>query len=262
MPPTRLSSNSILLTFTLFFVAILVAVNSGRFLATKSLERVIRLPRRFPQEFSTTTLDSPFENFTGPDLFHPFPLMEIGKVAVGSNAIAQALEDNKLQNPQDGNLSTPELPHLFLDSLRENKSTNQGGAEERERARAAEEKAKTICEEYPYTCEDCDPQAMRKVVSVSLYGNNKRSFVYYKHLPSIAANVKLLFGSDWVLRVYTDSPANVSALLKGVQIVDMKHLDCLAPSTPTLWRSLDKSQKTNPKPCNLNPELLTLNPKP
>ena len=172
---------------------------------------------------STTALNRPLINFTGPDISYHSPQMENGKVGVRSNASAQASGKTTL-----GILQNASLPQTKIDKLQKTKNeTTSGGG--------AEKKSKTICNEYPYTCEGCDPQAIRKVVAVSFYGNNKK---YYTNFPSIAENVKGLFGSDWVLRVYTDSPAQVSSLLKGVQIVDMGNLGCQRPPNPMCWRFL------------------------
>jgi len=172
---------------------------------------------------STSTLNRPLTNFTGPDISHPFPQMENGKEEQRRKESDQASGKNTLEISQ--NVS---LPLTKIDQLQKNKIKKTSGG-------GADEKATTICDEYPYTCEGCDPQAMRKVVAVSLYGNDKR---YYEQLPSIAENVEGLFGRDWVLRVYTDSPANVSSLLKGVQIVDMGNLGCQRPPNPMCWRFL------------------------
>jgi hypothetical protein len=235
-PPRRLSSNFILPFFILLLVYFII---SQRFLETTHMARGLR--------------PNPF---TGPDLFHPSPRGENETVELRSNASAQSPEEKTVGNTID-NFPSPALEiQLSLDQLRldldqlRNDTTGRGlgalfprGGPVQDpvltatpSGRGAEEKAKTNCEEYSYICEECDPWVMRKVIAVSLYGNNPRSFVYYKHLISIAAQVKKLFGREWVLRVYTDSPANVSTLLKGVQIVDMGHLECVRPPNPMMWR--------------------------
>jgi hypothetical protein len=97
-----------------------------------------------------------------------------------------------------------------------------------------------FCVDYNFTCEECDREA-RRVIAVSVYGKNRK---YYNILPSIAADVKRLFGRGWVLRVYTDNPMKVAPGLPSVQIVDMRRVGCTVPPNPMCWRFLPALDKT------------------